>query len=443
MDRPDDSAPDDKEVDGRGADGKAPVVSLWRNTDYLGWWTGNTLSAVGTSVSSIAYPLLALSLTGSVTKAGFIGSANLIGVLVTTLWGGALADRVSRRAILVAGPLVQAAVLTAVGLSVHNGRISIPLLAVTALVSGLCSGVILGASTPSLRRIVPKEQLATANGQAMSRDMAAQLVGPPLGGVLFGLGRSIPFFADALSFVFAALGALNIRRPLGPDRAPDGPRTTMLQDVGQGIGFVRRHPFLRFVVVMASLLNMIDQAFLLLLIAVVAHRGGGPTEIGLVSGAAVAGALVGAVFASSVMKRVSARPLLCVSVWLLTGSFALTAVVPEVWQIGVVVCLAGLTAVPVNVILQTYVMQLVPDELLGRVAAVNRFGAYSLEWAGPMLAGGLVFVFGVAGGVLALLVLLVPLGVTVTASRSLDILATPVNEVNEATAERPSLQPAA
>ncbi|QMU80321.1 MFS transporter [Streptacidiphilus sp. PB12-B1b] len=412
-------------------EGKQGVRSLWRNPDYVGWWTGNTLSALGTSVSAIAYPLLVLSLTGSVTEAGVIGSANLVGILVMTLWGGALADRVSRRAILVAVPLVQAVVLGGVAALVGSGRAAVPLLAVAAAVSGLCAGLVLGASTPALRRIVPKEQLASANGQAMGRDMAAQLLGSPLGGVLFAVARWFPFAADAASFVFAALGALNIRKPLGPDRQEDAPATTVTQDVAEGVRFVRHQPFLRFVVVMASVLNMVAQAFLLLLIALVRHRGGGPDAIGVVSALTVAGGLVGSVFAPAVARRIAPRLVLCLAIWAFTLGLAVTALVPQVWQIAVVVALAEIATVPANVVLQTYVMQLVPDQLLGRVAAVNRFGAYALEWTGPLLAGLLAFLFGVPGGMLALLIVMVPLGAALALSRSLDVLGTPIGEVQE------------
>ena len=75
-----------------------PSPSLWRDRDYLGLWTGDAISSLGTSMSSIAYPLLVLFSTGSVARAGVITAATMIGALCTTLWGGALADRVSRKA---------------------------------------------------------------------------------------------------------------------------------------------------------------------------------------------------------------------------------------------------------------------------------------------------------------------------------------------------------
>lgn len=411
----------------------AAPPSLWRNRDYVGWWTGNTLSALGTSVSTIAYPLLVLDTTGSPGQAGMIGSANLLGIMVTALYGGVLADRVSRRAILVLGPLAQAIVLAVVTVLVRAGDTSLSVLTTAALLSGLASGVVMAAGTPALRRIVPAEQLGTANGQAVSRDMIAQLLGAPLGGVLFGLARWVPFLADALSFLFAAFGAANIRRPLGPDRDAAVPPNTIGKDIGDGFRFVRHQPFLRFVVLMAAVLNMVAQTYLLLLIVLVGHRGGGSTAIGVVTGLTVAGGLIGSFVAPPVARLVPSRALLAGAIWIYAAGLAAIALVPSVWGVGAIAFLAQVATVPVNIVVMTYVMRLVPDRLLGRVAAVNRFGAYALEWAGPLLAGLLVTVLGVSGGMLALLVVMVPLAALLVFSPALNVLNTPIERVAELT----------
>ncbi|MGO4430349.1 MFS transporter, partial [Streptomyces sp. MCAF7] len=103
----------------QGAQGKRP--SLWRNRDYLYWWSGNGLSTLGTSVSTLAFPLLMLYATGSATQAGTITVLHMLGKLGTLAVGGALADRVSRRAILCLVPLVEAVSMAAVALLVYRG----------------------------------------------------------------------------------------------------------------------------------------------------------------------------------------------------------------------------------------------------------------------------------------------------------------------------------
>ncbi|MFD0690738.1 MFS transporter [Actinomadura fibrosa] len=408
------------------ASGRDAPPSLWRNPDYAGWWTGNTVSAVGTSLSAISFPLLVLYTTGSVARAGAIGAANLAGVLLTTLLGGALADRVSRKAILVLSPLVQGAVLGAVAAAVATGHATMPLLVAAAFAGGLAAGVVTGAETSALRRIVPKEQLPTATGQMMGRDLGAELVGAPLGGVLFAVARWFPFAADAVSFAFASAGALLIRRPLGPDRSAADRGSGVLGDIAAGIRFVRGQPFLRFTVVWGALLNTVTEAFTLLFIALIRYRGGGPAQVGLISSLALLGGVAGAVAGPSIARRVRPRRVMYAAAWAFAAILAACAFVPRPWQIGAVVTVAMLTMVPLNVVLQAAVVRVVPDEFSGRVAAAGRFGTMALQWTGPLIAGALASAFGVPGAVLALLVPVTLLALALHLTRSLaamDVLA--------------------
>jgi len=406
------------------ADGRQP--SLWRVPDYIGWWTGNTISALGTSMSGIAYPLLVLFATGSVARAGVISAANLAGVLAATLPGGALADRVSRKAILVSGPLVQAAALGAVAATVAAGRTPIAFLAAMAAISGLVAGIVSGGQVPALRRIVPREQLATATGHMLGRDLAAQLIGTPLGGFLFSVTRWFPFAGDAASFVFASLGAALIRQPLGPDPAAASRPGGIGRDIAEGIRFVRRQPFLRFTIVWGSLLNCAAQAFALLFIALIRYRGAGPAEVGLFTSMALAGGVAGATVAPALARRIRARWLIYGAAWTFTGAFAVAAVVPRPWEIGAAVMVAMFTMVPLNVVLQAYLVRVVPDEFSGRVMATARFGTQGLQWCGPLLAGLLAAHFGVPDAVLALLIPMGLLAIALHVTRSLRILALPL-----------------
>ena len=178
--------------------------SLWRNFDYAAWWTGNTVSALGTGMSAFAYPLVVLYATGSVARAGVIGSANLIGMLISMLWGGALADRISRRAILVAGPIMEAIVLGCTAVLIGTHHVQLAVLVVAAALGGVVAAVVLGASSPALRRIVTADQLPTASAQGQARDMAVQMLAGPLSGFLLTVTRWLPFGLDAISYLFAS-----------------------------------------------------------------------------------------------------------------------------------------------------------------------------------------------------------------------------------------------
>lgn len=410
-------------------DDKPP--SLWKNQDYMGWWIGNTVSILGTSMSAIAFPLLVLYTTHSVARAGVVTAAEMIGSLITTLVGGALADRVSRKAIMILSPLVQGTAMAVVAVFVSSGRSPIALLTACAGVSGLAFGLGQGATTPALRRIVPKEQQANATAQEIGRDMAAQIIGSPLGGIFFALSRWIPFAADAISFAFASLGAAIIRRPLGPDRRVMTTRTSTIADIKSGFSFVRKHPFLRFVVIWASLFNAITQGFILLFIALVRYRGGGPDAVGVISAVALFGGLAGAVIGPLLLQWLHARNLLYAAIWVFIASFLAVAVVPTTWAIGIVLLIAMLGVAPLNMVMESYQVRLVPDAFSGRVSAVNRFGAQSLQWCGPLLAGYVADLLTPPGAAIVFMALLVPLALALHFSKSLGILVQPVDQVSE------------
>jgi MFS family permease len=405
--------------------------SLWRNTDYVGWWLGNTLSILGTSMSTLAFPLLILFRGGSVTEAGLVTAADMLGLAATTLLGGAIADRFSRKVILTIGPLLQGVAMGGLVLVIRHDSASVALLFGFALGIGAIYGFTSGAMSPALRRIVPRDQIATATAAALGRDAAAELVGGPLAGVLFSVAPWLPFLADAGSYLFAAGGSAAIRRKLGPERGSNPSTSSVVTDIRYGLRFVRTQPFLRFVVVWGSLLNIIVTGIELLFIALVRHRGGGPTTVGVVSSVALVGAVVGAVVAPGLLAKVPARRVMYVAQWSFVAAFATVAIVPQPWEIGAVLFFAMLTVAPLNVVLNAYMVRLVPDEYTGRVSAVVRFGAVSLQWIGPLLGGGLASLLGIPLGVLVLAAATVPLALMLHVTSALDVLDQPVGEVEE------------
>ena len=406
--------------------------SLWRDRDYLSLWTGEAVSSLGTSMSTVAYPLLVLFATGSVARAGIVTAASMIGTVLTTLWGGVLADRISRKAMMVAAPLVQAVAVGVVALLVAHGQAPIVALAAAAGVGGLADGVRDAARFPALRRIVAKEQMAVASSQIQGRDITARFLGGPIAGVLFAVARWIPFGADAVSFLFSSLGAALIRRPLGPDRAPDqAGRGSLRADAREGLRYVAGVPFLRFIAVWTSAVNLIGGAYFLLFIAMLKYRGAGPATIGVDNSISLIGGIAGALAGPALLRRVSAKVVFLAGGWIGVVGAVMTAVCPAPWEVGCSVFLVMLVLVPLNAILQSYQVRLVPDELSGRVGSVVSFGAQALMWLGPLAAGLLADDFGPpTAGLIVAAALLPTMGIAHFV-KSLDVLRTPVEEVGE------------
>jgi MFS family permease len=417
---------------GPGTAPPAGPVSLWRNRDYMAWWTGETFSTFGTNMSTLAFPLLVLFTTGSATGAGVIAAARQIGTLATTLWGGALADRVSRRLLLMCGPLVEAVLMAVVALDARAGRPSIALLAGVGALSGLAYGAYSGSVKPAMRRIVPLEQFAARSAQEQGRNMAAELIANPVAAILFTVSHWIPFAADAASYLFSAAGAAAIRTPLGPEPATEpGGRRRLTADMREGFRFLMAQPFLRYLLVWGALINMVGNALGLLLVALLRYRGADPRTIGLASSAMLVMGVAGALLTPKIIKKLPLRPVFVSVGWLFMIGMAACAAVPQVWAATGVLSLTVLLIVPLNAIAGSYSVRLVPDALTGRVNAAMNFGGQSLVWIGFTGAGYLADRFGPPTAMFCAAAFLLPLALAPHLVRSLDILHTPVEQVAE------------
>jgi MFS family permease len=177
------------------------------------FWTGEALSGLGSQISLVAYPLLVLALTGSPAKAGIVGFARNVPIAVLALPAGVLADRVDRRYLLVACDAISALALASIPVAIVAGGVPYGLIVVVALVDG--SGFVLSWVTERgvLRQLVVPEQLGEAVARNESRIFGAMLAGPPLGGLLFGIGRAIPFLGDAVSYGASTATKLLISAP--------------------------------------------------------------------------------------------------------------------------------------------------------------------------------------------------------------------------------------
>lgn len=400
----------------------------WRNRDYVGWLVGESLSTFGTSLSRFAYPLLILFATHSPARTGIVAAASNVGALATVLVGGALADRYSRRMLLVVGPIVQALIVGSVAVAVAAGHVVLVHVALAGLVDGAVVGVTTGAGRAALRRIVTPKQYPTAVSQYFMRDMGTRVAGPPLGGVLFAVSRALPFVADAVSYLAAVVGIAVVRRPLGPDPVEASEREPLSRSVASGVRFLLGNGYLRFLAWWAAVMNMLGAGLMLLVILLVRERGGGAAVIGGTQAIGAIGGIVGALVTGWIVRRLAGRMLVIALSWTMAAAaFAMSALPP--WGIGVMVSVTSFVAVPLNVTFDTYEMQIIPDAMLGRVSTTIDLAANGLRWLAPLTIGFIVeassariatLVWGAAFVVVTLLVMV---------NRSVHVLDRPLDEV--------------
>lgn len=402
---------------------------LFRNRDYTGWWIGQTLSDFGTALAVVAYPLLVLAVTGSAAGAGAVEAALSIGYVVTLLIGGALADRLSRRTLMLLSPSIQTVAVSTVTIAVIIDRVTIPHIVVVGFLQGLAGGLSGGAEYAALRRVVEQYQLPTAFSLMQARGMVIALIGPTIGGLLYGVARFLPFLVDAISFVVNILGVMMIRRSLGPDLDEKEPREPVLTSIGGGIRYIIGNAYLRFVTIWAALINACAAGLFILVIVLVHMRGGSPALVGAVNAIGACGGLVGAAVAARIVRALPGRLLVIVASWLMALAVAGIAMVSDAWAIGLLMALLMFVVSPLNVLFSSYEARIIPDRLIGRASSAIEFGASSIRWVGALAAGILASTIGPAAatgifaGVLALIAL------STLAARGLRVLDTPLEQI--------------
>jgi len=370
---------------------------LSRNRDFALLWSGQAVSSVGNQMSAIAYPLLVLLVTGSATRAGLVGSAELIAMLAALLPAGVTADSRPRRSIMVVSSLIQSAALGSVAVAIAVHHVYLAHLAVAGAVEGAASAYYLGASRGAVRRIVHPKQLSLALSRTQARDQAAALAGPPAGGALFGLSRFLPFALDAVSFGVIALAAALVRGDLDPapqgstsqgSRSPGGGEP-VLRRVTRGIRHVAGDRYLRTVATWSALINAISAGMMLTFIVLARSRGASPAQIGAISAAFAAGGIAGALGSPRLIKRYSGRALILVASWVFAGCAAGMALVPTAWPIGVFGALCLFSLIPTNVILLTRAYQMTAHDLQGQVVNAMALVGSGLTWLAPTVFGAL------------------------------------------------------
>lgn len=371
-------------------------TSLWRNREFNLLWSGQALSGLGSSMSSLAFPLVVLALSGSAVLAGTVGTVGLLVQITATIPAGVLVDRVDRRRMMIWCDTIRLAAFGALGALLLTGYASVPVVLAVAVVEGLCDAPFSTATNTAIRNVVPMEQVSTAMARNEARLSAVNLVGPPLGGVAFSLGRAVPFFADAVSYLASITGLVLIRKPLQQADRP-AERVSPLADLVEGLRFTVREPFLRSAIMVGAPLNFAINGAVFGLILVLREHGTPPALIGTVETMLGVGGLLGAVAAGPLMRRFSV-PFLIRAI-ALAGIPLLVLVLPLAGSplAGLMVGLMMVLAPALNASLFGHLARITPDRLHGRVLSALIFTATTMTAFAPLIVGALVHRFGAAG----------------------------------------------
>jgi MFS family permease len=377
--------------------------------DFTVLWVGQTINELGSRMSMFVFPLLAYGLTGSALWAAAAETAHILGLVVSLLPAGVLADRTDRRRLMRAASATGLVLYASLVVADLTDGISLTHLLVVAVLTGAGAGVFAPAETSAVRSVVPDEDLPTALAQNQARQHVASLVGGPVGGALFSAVRWLPFAVDAVTYAASWLLLGRIRTDLSA--AATGPRPRMRASLAEGLRFIVTVPLFRVLMVWSSLVNLLVNALFFAAILRLLEGGFPAVQIGLVETATGLFGVLGAVAAPWLIDRLRTGSLTIAVAW----AFVPLAVPLIFCNHPVVVAAslsAGLFLSPAgNAGIGAYRMALTPLELQGRVQSTMQFASMLTMPFSPLVAG--VLLTGLGGpraiGALAVLTGLVAL----------------------------------
>ena len=341
--------------------------SLSRNRGFQRFYGARVLSSLAFQMLAVAMGWHIYALTHSAFALGLVGLAQFLPMFLLTLVVGHVADRYDRRRIASVCQLVECAASLTFAAGTLGGWLSAPLIYALAACVGAARAFESPAISSLLPGVVARSQLPNATAWSTSANQTANIVGPALGGLLYGIGAT-PAYA-ACTLAFAAAATLSGTIPL---RAKPPARTPVtLESVFSGIAFIRSQPVILGALSLDLFAVLFGGATALLPVFARDILHAGPIALGLLRSATAAGALAGSIWLAHFPLR--RRPGLAMFGGVIVFGCA-TLVFGLSHNIALsLVALAVLGASDVvSVVVRTSLVQLrTPEETLGRVSAVN------------------------------------------------------------------------
>jgi MFS family permease len=408
--------------------------SAFRQPDFVKLWSAASISLIGTQVTFIAIPVIAVLILGATPfEVALVGTFEFLPFLLFTLPAGVWVDRLPRRRILIVGDVGRAVMLVTIPIAFFLDVLTIWQLFVVAFVNGIFTVFFDIADQSYLPTVLEREELVDGNSKLQASFSVAQVVGQPIGGGLVAfLTAPFAIVLDAISYVVSAVLIFAIRRreradkpaaseatdeaaalpPCGPtvaaeaiaesvadrEAAPQPARSNIRQEVAEGLRFVLDHRYLRNIAATTGSANLFNNiAFSVFPVFAYRDLGLTPDVVGLIGGGLGAGALVGAFSASRVADRIGVGKAIVGAAFL---SAPLNLLIPlanretALLLIGGGGFVSGWANVVYNVNQVSLRQAITPEPMLGRMNATMRFIVWGTIPIGQVVGGAIATLFG-------------------------------------------------
>ena len=345
----------------------SPTFSLPKHPPFQRFWCTRILSSLSFQMLAVAMGWHIYALTHSAFALGLVGLAQFLPMFLLTLVVGHVADRYDRRRIAAICQSLESVAALLFAFGTFGGWISAPVIYALAACVGAARAFESPAVASLLPAVVPRGYLPKATAWATSANQTAQIAGPALGGLLYGIGPGAVYLACTLSFAAAAASVWSI--PLQARPASRAPVT--LESVFSGIAFIRKEPVILGALSLDLFAVLFGGATALLPIFARDVLHAGPLGLGLLRSGTAIGALAGTIWLAHFPLRNRPGAAMfggVIAFGLATVVFGLS----HQFLVSLFALMVLGASDTISVVVRLSLVQLrTPDDMLGRVSAVN------------------------------------------------------------------------
>lgn len=365
------------------------ILALTKNSNYVKLATALGISCTGDGLRVVAMPLLAASVTQDPVQITMIIVVNRLPWILFALSGGFLADRYSRRTLMVGIDIIRGLLVLAFTAAVFAGVSSILLIALVSFCLGIGETIFSASNQGMIPDVVARDDLSKANGFIYGlQSVATNFVGPALGGLLFSIGKWVPFVLDAASFFGASSLVSHIKSGRSSSTKLMG---GMLTSIRSGFSWCADKPLILALLGVMAVMNFAQSAMQAVLVLYVTQDLRlSPSRYGFVMAVAGIGAVLGSMVAPIVDRKIGFSRVMRIAVALAIPILGLILAIQTEWALMVGLFLNSLLGLLVSVMVATIRQKVVPTEFAGRIASVQAFAAMGLALPVGALVGGLV-----------------------------------------------------
>jgi MFS family permease len=406
------------------------LLAPLRHRDFRLLWTGQTVSSFGNNVQSVAMPFQLLALGASPLQLGIAVGINTTTSIAFLLLGGAIADRVPRRTLIIASDLVGGCVVAVVALLSWVGQLRIEHVYVSSFALGATEAFLRPAYNAIIADLVPGEILRAGNAARLLGRSLARIVGPTVGGLAVALaGPALAFAINAVTFIFS-FATLLLANP--PRRAPS-PSVSLLRDVREGFGYVFSVRWLWTTTIYFMAVNVAyaGQAGVMTPLLVRDVLAGDAQTFGLLISAYGVGTILASVVIAQLTISHPGRVMFAFELLAATAVVAI-GLAPFLPAVILAMALTGVGLSSSTVIWEALLQRHIPERMLGRVSSIDLLGNSLINPMAPIAAAAIVGSIGPAST-------FVVAGAYAVVLASIGLVASPLRRIEEGIsyAERP------